>query len=329
MKRILAVCTAAVLIMAGCASEKAEILSEVKIGFFPNITHAQALIGKNQGTYEKSMGVPIAWKQFNAGPAEIEAIFAGELDMGFIGPGPAINGYAKSLGDVQIIAGVADAGAVLVASKDSGITNVASLNGKRIAIPQFGNTQDLCLRALLKESGLTDTSKGGTVEIMQVANADMQGLLERGEIDGALVPEPWGAILEKKANAVIILDADAIWRNGNYPTAVIIARKDFVQKHPEFVKKFLEAHVELTASLQSNPAQGAKIINGELLSLTQKEIDETVLKTAMDRIHFNAKPNQEAVLEMVNLSLEAGFLKKNPDTAALFDLKPLEAVMKK
>lgn len=320
MKKIIAIIVITILVLTGCTIDTKNTISSLRVGFFPNITHAQALIGMQNGIYEKKIGVPIEWKKFNAGPAEVEALFAGELDLAFIGPGPAINAYAKSNGDVQIIAGVAQAGAILVASKQSGITNIKMLSGKKIAVPQFGNTQDLCLRSILLENGLKDTTKGGTVEIIQVANSDVQGLLEKGEIDGALVPEPWGALLEKNTSAFVVLDANEIWRNGNYPTAVIVVRKEFLINNKLLVENFLKAHLELTNFLKENTIESADIINQEMFKLTKKNIDKEVLTKALNRIKFTNDPEKEAIIDMVDLSLTSGFLKEKPDLSTLFDL---------
>ncbi|MHB1420756.1 MAG: ABC transporter substrate-binding protein, partial [Bacillota bacterium] len=168
---VLAGCGASSSLTAGSNSEKVI----VKIAHFPNITHSQALVGRAEGQFEKALGdkASIEWKEFNAGPEEIEAFLAGEVDLGYIGPGPAVNGYVKSGGELEIIAGATDAGAIFVSRKSLVIKDLKELNGKKVAVPQFGNTQDLTLRKVLQENGLKDTTKGGTVEIVQAKNPDI------------------------------------------------------------------------------------------------------------------------------------------------------------
>lgn len=319
-------------LLGGCTtdtnSQDNKALESVRVGIFPNITHAQALIGKSQGTFQKKIGdqVPIDWQVFNAGSLEIEAMLAEEVDLGYIGPGPAINGYAKSRGDIVIIAGSVDGGAVLVAGKNSNIHSVKDLSGKRVAIPQFGNTQDLTLRAVLKQNKLKDTTKGGTVEIMQAQNPDIKTLLDQKQIDAALVPEPWGSRLVKEVGAKIVLDNDQLWRNGNYPTALIIARKDFIKKHPDVVKNFLAAHVELTKWTVENPEEAKKIVNNEIKNITQKALPKEVLDTSFTRLKLTTEVNQQAVQEMVDLSVQTGFLRKKPDLTSLYELNLLKEV---
>jgi NitT/TauT family transport system substrate-binding protein len=316
--------------LMGCSSNTKEAKNvNVRIANFPNITHSQALVGKAEGQFQKALGSnTIEWKTFNAGPAEIEAFFAGEVDMGYIGPGPAITGYAKSKGDLQIIAGATDAGAILVTRKDLILKNVKELSGKRVAVPQFGNTQDLSLRHILQENGLQDTTKGGTVEIRQADNPDIKTLLDKGEIDAALVPEPWGSRLVSEVKANVLLDYKQVWREGNYTTAVVVARTQFIKEHPEIVEAFLKAHVELTDYINKNPDKAREIVNQQIKELTGKPLAKDILDASFGRLTVTNNPEKDSVIDFVQLSLDAGFIKVKPDLKDLFDLKILNKVLK-
>jgi NitT/TauT family transport system substrate-binding protein len=316
--------------LMGCSSDTKEAKNvNVRIANFPNITHSQALVGKAEGQFQKALGSnTIEWKTFNAGPAEIEAFFAGEVDMGYIGPGPAITGYAKSKGDLQIIAGATDAGAILVTRKDLVLKNVKELSGKRVAVPQFGNTQDLSLRHILQENGLQDTTKGGTVEIRQADNPDIKTLLDKGEIDAALVPEPWGSRLVSEVQANVLLDYKQVWREGNYTTAVVVARTQFIKEHPEIVEAFLKAHVELTDYINKNPDKAREIVNQQIKELTGKPLAKDILDASFGRLTVTNNPEKDSVIDFVQLSLDAGFIKVKPDLKDLFDLKILNKVLK-
>lgn len=333
-KRLSIILTGLVLtgLVSGCgakATAKSENV-EVRVGLFPNITHAQALVGKNNGKFQELVGAAnkISWKQFNAGSAEVEAFLAGEIDLGYIGPGPAINGFIKSKGDIVVIAGVSNNGAILVAGKDSGITSVKDLKGKKVAIPQFGNTQDLSLRAILKDNNLKDTTKGGDVEIVVAENPDIKTLLDKKEIAAALVPEPWGSRLVKESNAKIILEADKVYAGGEYPVGLIVVRKEFLEKHRKIVKNFLKAHVELTDYLNTNPKEAADVANKEIKVLTGKDIAKDILDTSFSRVRITYKPEVNVVNEFAKLSFEVGFLKTKGDTSNLFDLTVLNEVLK-
>ena len=318
-------------LLFGCATNTSQSKNtKVRLAFFPNITHSQALVGKAGGQFQNALGDenPIEWKSFNAGPAEIEALFAGEVDIGYIGPGPAITGYAKSKVDLQIIAGVTDAGAILVTRKDLVLHNVSELSGKRIAVPQFGNTQDLSLRNILHTNGLTDTTKGGTVEIRQVENPDIKTLLNKGDIDAALVPEPWGSRLIQEVQANVLLDYNQVWREGKYTTAVVVATTKFVKEHPDLVEKFLRAHVELTDYINKNPEQAREIVNAQIKELTNKPLSPEILVASFGRQTVTNDPEKASVIDFVDLSLDAGFIKQKPDLKDLFNLVPLNKILK-
>ena len=317
--------------LSGCSTSTTQVKNtKVRIAHFPNITHSQALVGRANGEFQKALGETnvIEWKTFNAGPAEIEALFSGEVDIGYIGPGPAINGYTKSKGDLQIIAGATDAGAILVTRKDLVLKNVGELSGKRVAVPQFGNTQDLSLRHILQENGLKDTTKGGTVEIRQADNPDIKTLLDNGEIDAALVPEPWGARLVSEVKANVLLNDKQVWRDGNYTTAVVVARTEFIKDHPDVIEKFLRTHVELTEYINKNPEQGKEIINSQLKELTGKPLAKEILDAAFQRLTVTNDPEKDSVVDFVKLSLDAGFIKTAPDLKGLFNFTILNKILK-
>jgi len=317
--------------LTGCSNKKVENPNvNVRIGYFPNITHSQALVGRQQGSFQKAIGGKnkVEWKLFNAGPAEVEALFAEAIDIAYIGPGPAINGYAKSKGDIQIIAGATDAGAIFVSKKGLVIKNLKDLSGKKIAVPQFGNTQDLTLRNILSSNGLKDKTKGGTVEVRQAANADILSLLQKGDIDAALVPEPWGSRLIKEAKANIILDYNEIFRQGKYTTAVVVVRTEFLNDHPDIVEKFIKNHVEITDYINKNPDKAKEIVNKQITELTKKGIEKDVLDAAFKRLTITNNPEKDSVFDFVKYSLNEGFLKLQPDTKNLFNLTILNKVLK-
>ena len=213
MKQVLLISTLFSLLLGitGCNS-KSNQQPEIHIGYFNNITHAQALLMKAEGSLEASLGdsATVTWTAFNAGPAEVEALFAGDIDIGYIGPVPAITANVKSQGDIQILSGATKGGAILVKREGTDINSVEDLDGKIVAIPQLGNTQHLCLLNLLAEHGLAPTSDGGTVTVAAVANADVSNTMTNEDIDAALVPEPWGSTLLSQ-NAELLMDYDTIY----------------------------------------------------------------------------------------------------------------------
>lgn len=312
---------ALLMLFGGVTSGYATKNDPIRVGFFPNITHAQALIGQATHQFQSVVGTrDIDWRMFNAGPQEIEALLAGEIDLGYIGPGPAINGFAKTGGGLRIIAGAANAGAVLVAGKGLKIGSVSDLQGKKVAVPQFGNTQDLCLRALLKRYRLRDVTKGGNVQIIQVSNPDMLTLIERGDIDSAFLPEPWASLLIHKAHVQVILDWNRVWRNGNYPSTVLIARTAFLKANPKVVSQFLKAHLQITNELNRDQVNAKKLVNRQLLKLTRKSLEPEILDDAFGRLKFTCEPERTAIEEFAVMSYQAGFLHERVKVDGLCDL---------
>lgn len=295
--------------------------TDVRIAYFPNITHTQALVMKNQSTLENAWGdtCNVTWTSFNAGPAEIEAIFAGEIDLGYIGPVPAINANVKSNGEVKIISNATNAGAVLLKRKDAGIESVEDLAGKKIAVPQLGNTQHLCLLNLLSEHGLKTVDKGGDVTINASSNADILNLIDNGSVDAAVVPEPWGTTIVNNGNAEILLDYDELFLDGNYPSAVVIANGDFMEEHPDLVADFLEMHQDATLFINENPEDAQQIVNTEIELATGKALDNEVIKNAFSRMEVTDTLNKDAIMSFATISKEEAFTTKIPEEKNVFN----------
>ncbi len=297
--------------LIGCGGSKGG--TEVHIGYFPNVTHPQALVMKSESSLEKELSgeATVTWTSFNAGPAEVEALFAGDIDIGYIGPVPAINANVKSKGDVHIIAGATQAGAVLVKRQGAEISSVKDLEGKKVAVPQFGNTQHLCLLELLSENGLKPVAEGGTVDVVAVANADVANMMDQGNIDAALVPEPWGATLLGKG-AQLVLDENEIYLDGNYNVAVVVVRDEFQKEHPDIVKTFLEQHENATVFVNENPKEAQAMVNEEINKATQKKLDDAILEEAFTRIKTDSSINKESIDGFARIGLEQGFITELP-----------------
>ena len=300
--------------LAGCGGGgNSDGSTDVNIGYFNNVTHAQALYMKANGTLEKNLGddVNVSWTAFNAGPAEVEALFSGDIDIGYIGPVPAISANVNSEGDVSVISGATQAGAVLVKAAGSDIQSVADLDGKTVAIPQIGNTQHLCLLKLLSDNGLSTVEEGGTVTVTAVENADVQNMMDQGNIDAAVVPEPWGSELVKDG-AEIVLDYNELYMNGDYPVAVVVVRKEFMEEHPDIVNEFLAQHEAATEVINADMTTAAQTINDEINAATGKSLELDVLTSAFQKIIVSTEINQDAMNDFAQISLDEEFIDELP-----------------
>ncbi len=234
----------------------------IRVGAFPNVTHPQAMVGKSNGWFEKAMGpgVKIEWKGFNAGPSAIEALFAGAIDMTYIGPNPTIAGYVRSNGEaLRVVAGATSGGASLVVRKDSGIQKPADFHGKKVATPQLGNTQDVALRAWLLAHGMKTTDKGGDVQVIPLANPDQLTLFLKKDLDAAWAPEPWATRLIQLGNGRLFLDERTLWPGGKFVLTHLIVRTQFLKEHPDLVKNWIRAHVELTEWINGHVPEAKKL----------------------------------------------------------------------
>ena len=303
----------------------------IRVGAFPNITHAQAMVGKANGEFEKTMGpgVKIEWKTFNAGPAAIEALFAGAIDMTYIGPNPTITGYVRSNGEaLRVIAGAASGGAALVVRNDSGIQKPADFHGKKIASPQLGNTQDVALRSWLRANGLKSTDKGGDVQVIPLANPDQLTLFSKKELDAAWAPEPWATRLIREGNGRLFLDERTLWPNQQFVCANLIVSTKFLKDHPDLVKNWLRAHVELTDWINGHLPAAKTILNQQIQKETGKALPEVVLDEAFGRVQVTYDPLRNSLLSAAKSAYDAGFLgRQMPDLSSLYDLSPLNQVL--
>ncbi|ACO46337.1 ABC transporter substrate-binding protein [Deinococcus deserti] len=295
----------------------AQQATTVRLGFFPNLTHAPALVGLERGLFQKALGnVKLDPRHFASGTTLTEAFAAGQIDIAYVGPGPAITAATRGM-PVQFLAGASEAGAVLVARKDTPIRSYKDLSGKIVAVPSLGNTQDISLRHLLSEQGLKSRADGGTVTVVPVPPADTVSALAGRRADAALVPEPWGAALEAKGHRVIGTEK-TVWRGGKYPTTLVIVNARFAQANPALVASFLKAHASAVAFLVKSPAAAQTAVNAQMDKLTGEKLDVRVLQRAFARTRFTTILDPEAMREYAILNVNAGYARSVPDLAPFF-----------
>ncbi|MDI6870892.1 MAG: ABC transporter substrate-binding protein [Bacillota bacterium] len=318
--------------LAGVEAEGAGRPSRVvRLGYFPNITHSQALLGVASGEFVRALGpgVELRTKVFNAGPSVIEALFAGELDLSYIGPNPAINGYVRSGGEaLRIIAGATSGGAALVVREGAGIRTAGDFHGKRIASPQLGNTQDVALRAWLGKHGYRLKEKGGDVEVIPLKNPDQLALFLKGEIDAAWTVEPWASRLIHEGKGRLFLDERQLWPDGDFVTAHVIVSTKFLRDHPDLVRRFLRAHVDLTRWIAGHLPEAKRRLNDELRRLTGKALPKKVLDDAFSRLEVTYDPVSRSLFGAADSAFALGFLgREKPDLSGIYALDLLNEVL--
>lgn len=293
----------------------------IRIGHFPNITHAQALIAhqlsrSGDGWFEKRLGdgVSIQWFVYNAGPAAMEAIFGGSIDLTYVGPSPAVNAYARSNGnEIRVIAGAVTGGAALVVQSNGRFESPADFRGKKIATPEFGNTQDVACRVWLTAQGFKVTQLGGDVLVIPTANPDQITLFQRGVIEGAWTVEPWVSRLELEAKGVIYLEqADSI-------TTVLVSSAKFLREHRDLAALLVRAQTELTDWINQHPSEAKALVRAELTEEMKHDFSQQIIEKAWPRLRFTSEISRDPFEAFLAHAKTAGFLHNTVDLSRLVE----------
>jgi len=310
----------------------------IRVGHFPNVTHAQAVIahalsGQGKGWFEERLGpdVKIQWYIYNAGPSAMEAIFADSIDLTYVGPNPAINAHLKSQGEeIRIVAGAGSGGAALVVQPDGRIKSDADFKGKKIGTPQFGNTQDVAARAWLQSKGLRITMTGGDAFVIPTANPDQLALFKKGDLDAVWTVEPWVSRLVLDTKGQVYLEESSLWTQtgGKYVTTHLVSSVKFLKEHPDLLKKWIAAHVELTKWINEHPDEAKRILNEEIAAETTKALPQATLDSAWKRLEITYDPVSASLLKSAEDAHRVGFLKSKPNLSRIYDLKLLNEVLR-
>ena len=311
---------AALVVLTGCF-KKDDGRTELRVGLFPNVTHAQGVIAyqmslEGRGWFEERLGgdVKITWSSFNAGPTAMNAIFSNALDITYVGPNPAINAFTKSAGrEIRIVAGSADGGSGLIVNPGLGIEKPQDFKGKRIATPQYANTQDVACRAWVIKNGMkVNQGAGGDVDVVPTANPEQLALFSRGDIDACWTVEPWLSRLETQGGGKIFInEEDAV-------TTIVVSSVKMLNEHPELVKKFRQAHIELTKWINENPEEAQAMVLKGLESLTRNRMDPALVASAWKRIDFTPAVNRAGIEQFVDDSILCGFINERINMDPLF-----------
>jgi len=309
------------ILFAALVSSSVSGETKIRVGHFPNITHAQGVIAhalsrQGKGWFEQRLGpdTKIEWFVYNAGPSAMEAIFAKSIDLTYVGSGPALNAYTRSNGqEIRLIAGAANGGSGLVVQSDQNLNAPLDFRGKKIATPQLGNTQDISCRAWLTEGGLKITQLGGDAQVLPTQNPDQLGLFRGKRIDAVWTVEPWLSRLEQEASGKVIVEEKEV------ATTILVSSVKFLNEQRDLAKKFAQAHAELTDWIIKNPEEAQRLIKAELLEETKSDMTPQVIAAAWKRIVFTSETPRAAVEKFMQNSVRAGFIKTAPDLSKLFE----------
>jgi NitT/TauT family transport system substrate-binding protein len=312
----------------GTSAPRAE--TELRLGYFANVTHATAVFGVERGLFEAALGADVELRTFtfNAGPSAIEALLSGALDASYIGPNPAINAYVKSKGQaLRVIAGATSGGAFLVV--DPSIETAQQLRGKRIATPQLGNTQDVALRAWLRAQGLRVELTGASdVQVVPQENAQTLEQFRGKHIQGAWVPEPWATRLLLEGGGKVLVDERDLWPDGRYVTTHLIVTTEYLREQPAAVRALLRGHLRAQQALLDDPAQGRDVVNAGIARITGKRIAAETIEGAWRNLLFTHDPIADSLVKSGRDAESIGLLElRGMDLYGIYELGPLNEVL--
>jgi NitT/TauT family transport system substrate-binding protein len=303
-------------------------LAVVRLGYFPNVTHATAIVADKEGFYAKYLGATkLQVSTFNAGPAAIEALKSGAIDATFVGPGPATNAYVNSGGlALTIVAGAATGGSSLVVAPS--IRSAADLRGKKVSSPQLGNTQDIALRYWLKQHGLkTDLQGGGDVSVLPQANSQIVDAFKQKLIAGAWVPEPYATELVQAGGKVLVDERD-LWPGKKFATTVLAVGTDFLRAQPQTVKALLSGDLDAVDFIAKDPAKAQQDVAGVIAKISGKPMKQSVIVAAWKQLGFTSDPVTSSILAGAQHAYQVGVLTQVPTLTKLVNLSLLNQLLK-
>jgi NitT/TauT family transport system substrate-binding protein len=332
---ILGILAAAALAACGGTASPTPAASDsgpvtLRFGYFPNLTHATALVGVRKGFLASALGSNVTLENhtYNAGPDEVTALLSGALDAGFLGPNPAVTAYVQSHGEaVRIIAGGTSGGALLVVKP--GIAAPADLRGKKLADPQLGGTQDIALRWYLKNQGFnTDAAGGGDVHVLPQDNATTLNAFKQGQVDGAWLPEPWASRLIVEGGARVLVDERDLWPSGKFISTNLVVRTEFAKAHPGTIHKLLDGLYTTNAYLNSNQAESQATANAAIADVTGKALATGIVSSAWPHMSFNLDPLAATLKASADHQQKLGLTSSSVPLRGIYDLAPLNAVLR-
>jgi NitT/TauT family transport system substrate-binding protein len=298
----------------------------LRLGYFPNVTHAPALAGVESGRFARALGATrLETRVFNAGPAAMEALLSGALDAAYVGPSPVLNAWVASRGrGVRVVAGAASGGALFVVRPAANIHRPEDLRGRRLATPQLGNTQDVALRRYLNDHGLNTTDRGGAVTVTPLENPEILTRFRLGQLDGAWVPEPWGSRLVAEAGATVFVDERDLWPGRAFATTLLVVRQDYARAAPDNIQRLLRAHVAEIEFLRRDPVAGRAVVHRALARVLGRPLPAPLLESAWARVDFTTDPLEDTLRRNARSAAALGFLRSD-DIHGLVDTAPLRS----
>jgi NitT/TauT family transport system substrate-binding protein len=332
MRRLIVLALAVGLLASGCATSAQRARGEegvLRLGIFPNLTHAPGYVALGEGIFDEVLApTRVETRVFNSGTDAGNALLGGSIDATYIGPGPATSLFLESGGGVAVVSGAVSGGASFVVRKGSGIDGPEDLPGKRIAVPSFGNTQDIAFRAWLEENGLKSNDEGGDVNVLEVDNPELPHLFERGDLDGAWEPEPYPSLLVAEGLGDVYIDEADLWPDGQFVTTHLLVSAPYMEQHPDIVRKLVEANVRSIELLNEDPDTAKATAQSELITAGAPSLDQAVVDAAWENLTFTWDPIAPSLQVGAEHAFDLGYIEEDPTNILdLYRLDDLNAIL--
>lgn len=315
------VAAALLLIHAGerAVGEGTEV-TELRVGYVASLVNAPVVVGLARGHFQEVLpGVRLEEHAFGAGPALVEALFAGAIDIAYLGPSPAVNAFIRSGGEaLRIVAGSSVGGSGFVAARGWNPQRAEDFFGRRVGTPQIGNTQDVSLRAYLASLGVPAAAGEGGVHVVAVGGPELVGLFALGALDGAWVPEPWLTRLLATGEGVLIL------HEGDLPAAFVAVRPSLLARAPELVERWLQVHLALCALLNKGDDEAVALVAATFSEVWQQAVSEAEVREALSRLRFGWDVAEAGIQALADKAYAVGLIQgAPPDVSGIVDPRPL------
>ncbi|MCK9151260.1 ABC transporter substrate-binding protein [Methanobacterium alcaliphilum] len=280
----------------------------IKVAYLPTDHNAALLVGKNNKTYEKN-GLNVKTVQINTGSNIVDAVASGDVDIGYAGITPVMQGISKGV-PIKVVGAVNLEGSGIVVEPNSNITRTADLKGKKIATPGVSSIQQILLLYELQKYNITPEE----VNIISINVYNIPSSLAAHKVDAYISYEPFVSLAPYRNIGKVLIYSNDILKD--HPCCVIIASEKFIKENPQELDKFLKIHQQSTQYVNTHPNETANIINAELI--TNLEIEAFSL-THIKFVSSIDKSFQKKVLEFAEIEKNLGYLNKNLTAEDIFD----------
>ncbi|WP_338849826.1 ABC transporter substrate-binding protein [Massilia sp. W12] len=253
-------------------------------------------------------GIKVEEHVFAKGPDIMQAVIAGELDVGAASSEAAIAGRANGA-PVYVVAGFARGGARLVARSDAGIKAVRDLKGKKVGVTR-GGIQEVLLLAQLGQHGLSWSDQPGKdVHIVYLAFADLNQALAAKNLDAMMQSEPQSSQAINKGFGVEILkpyDTPI----GEPVRTLVMTEKFYREKRPT-AEKFMRCFLESTKTFIDNPGLAEKYVRETIFKnqITKDDFEDAISNSPYS---YNISPEHIQITTDVMVKYGVGRMSKPP-----------------